>query len=143
MPDAAFFTRARAAAEMLMQDTCTISRDPAFLTDSVLNETTGQLTAPAAGPLVQVYAGPCLVTPVVRQDTDVDEGGGPIVRGAYEATVPLSSARVAIGDVLTVTVAVRDPQLVGARFVVRRTTVATNAFQRRMRLDLSVRADAQ
>lgn len=140
MPEAAFFARARTAAELLMEDTCAITRDPQFVADSTLDTATGSLTT---GPTSTIYAGACTVTPVTRQQAETDEGGAPLLRLDYRASIPVDAPEVAVGDVLTVTASVRDAQLVGQRFVVRATPVSTNAYQRPLLVELTVRADAQ
>lgn len=136
----ALLAQARAAAERIMEDTCTILRDPDFAGDSTLNTSTGVLTA---GATVDVYDGPCRVRPAERQDGESDEGGAPMVRSRYVATVPLDAAEAVKGDLLTLTVSTYDSQLAGARFVVQSSRVATHAFQRILTLDRVVRADAQ
>lgn len=141
MPSDALFARARAAALATMTDTCTIRRDPDFQADSTLNTTTGALTA-AAPATVEVYAGPCLVSPLARQDDRGDEGGAPVVHGDHVAKIPVDADETAIGDILTVDTS-RDPQLVGKAFVIDGEVVGTQVFQRRLPLRLAVRADAQ
>lgn len=142
MPDAAFFARARSAAEWMMEDSCTITRDPLFVADSTLDTVTGVLTAPSPE-TIEIYDGPCTVTPEAREQSDAEEGAAPMVRSRYRATIPLSADEVVIGDVLTVTASVRDSLLVDASFVVHGATVSTNAYQRILDLKRSVRADAQ
>jgi hypothetical protein len=140
VPDAAFFTRARAAAERRMVDTCTITTDPEFLDDSTLDDETLALSDEGT---VTIYTGACLIAPEERQEAHVDEGGAPMVRRAYVADIPVDAAAVAIGAVLTVTASVNDPLLVGERFTVDGSSHGTQAFQRRLFLTRSVRADAQ
>lgn len=140
MPDAAFFARAGAASQRLMVDACVIARDPDFVDDSTLDTETGDLEP---GSTVTVYSGKCLVAPVTRQDYDAEEGGAPLVRGRYRATIPLESDEVVIGDVLTVTASQHDVMLVGKSFTVRSVPCSTNAFHRRLLMDLTTRADAQ
>ncbi len=132
--------RARAAAERIMEDTCTIVRDPDFADDSTLNTTTGVLTG---GATVEVYDGPCRVKPEERQESNADEGGAPTVRSRYRATIPLDSDEVYRGDLFTLTDSTYDPLIQDATFTVQGVTVATHAFQRVLHLDRVVRADAQ
>ena len=143
----AFVARGRAVAESLMEDSCVISRDPGFLTDSTFNAATGELTPastpPAVAGRVEVYAGKCTVAPVARQDDEDNEGGAAVVRRSYEARVPFDAPRVAIGDLLTVTEATHDPELTSRTFVVDGVAVGTFVYYRPLTLDLAVRADAQ
>lgn len=136
----ALLARARAAAEGIMEDTCSIVRDPSFAGDSTLNTATGVLTG---GATVNVYSGPCRVRPAERQDAETEEGGAPMVRSRYVATLPLAAAEAVKGDLFTLTVAAYDPQLVGTQFTVEKSSVATHAFQRVLDLKRAVRADAQ
>jgi hypothetical protein len=141
MPGDALFVRARAAALATMTDTCTIRRDPDFEADSTLNTTTGVLTA-AAPATVEVYSGPCLVSPLGRQEDRGDEGGAAVVQSDYRAKIPADAASTAIGDILTVDTS-RDPLLVGQEFVIDGDVLGTQTFQRRIPIRRVVRADAQ
>lgn len=140
MPDAAFFARAAAAAERLMVDACTITRDPDFADDSTLNTTTGVLTGAGT---VEIYDGSCKIAPRDRQASATNEGGAPQTWSRYRVSIPLSADEVAIGDVVTVTASVWEHLLPGQTLTVTGVPLRTNAFQRVLDVDLRVRADAQ
>lgn len=85
--------------------TCTITRAGG---DPVRNEETGQLE-PA--PPVEVYAGPCLVTPE-GGDRVQEFGEGPTVTRTYTVQIEDLTVDVHVEDTVTIT-ASRDPLAVG------------------------------
>lgn len=113
-------TRARLAAESLMVDACTITRDAKGADDDTLDQATGVLTPPNPD-TTTVYSGPCLVHPVgnIPRPEGLSEGGVAIVTARYEATIPHTAAIARHGDVLTVTASQWNPGLVGRSFRVK------------------------
>ena len=110
-------TRARARVEALMDDLCTITTDPAGVTDDDLDETTGQLI-PVAVPTT-VYDGICLITPHTDGDgtPEPDRTTGQVSdRARYRLLLPVAAPPVAEGQLLQVRQSRRDPQLPTARF---------------------------
>lgn len=98
----------RRAAEAKMLDTCTAGR-PAEEdeTDGEGNVTT---------PLTPLYAGKCLVQTYEAQETNPVSGGATLTVQRYRVDVPVGSFAPAIGDVIQITAAAADPNLVGRRY---------------------------
>lgn len=103
-----FLAEARSAAESLMVDACTITRKTGTATDpttGVVSDTTED-----------VYTGPCKV-----QVRDVDAQNPEAGDRAYtvlklRVDVPMTVLGVEAGDVVTITSAVYDPDLLGRTF---------------------------
>lgn len=153
---------AQVAVENLMDDACVIQRNPRFLADDTLNDTTGALVAP--GPeLTTIYdstatgdsgrslassddtGGKCTVTPIpagLFSNHPVREGGAEIRRQVYRATVPIDAPEIRAGDYLTVTGSRRDPSLVGQTFTVETISHSTFAVSRKLTVELPLRVDA-
>ena len=129
---------AQRSVEALLTDTGTLERDTAGVGDDVLNEATGQLVRPA-GDSATLWTGPVLVTPdtpAPRQLVDGLDATRPEAT-AYRGLLPLAAPVVRAGDLLTVNVASRDPQLAGRAFrVVGLGQVSTFAVVRIVELEL-------
>lgn len=126
---------ARALAESAMVDTCTITRDAQGSADDTLNDVTGELSQPT-GDATTVYSGPCLLrTTAALRARSEDEGGAVLQRRIQAARLPVSAAEVKLGDVLTVTAAAHDPQLVGRPYRVLDSEVNTFAVTRKVELE--------
>lgn len=105
-------TAGRQQAESLMTDTCTITRGAA---SPVLNESTGKYDTPGS----TVYSGKCRVRSagnVGSQGRDAGDAFAIVARPTI--SVPVGSASFVTGDLVTLTDAPLNPQLVGARFKV-------------------------
>lgn len=124
---------ARTVAESAMVDTCQVFRDPEGTGDDTLDEDTGILT-PAPTDDDPIYDGPCMLTTAVRESTD-GEGGALVYRRLKSARLPVSAPQLLYGDVLVVTVAANDPQLVGRRARVLDSEVNTFAVTRKLLLE--------
>lgn len=125
---------ARTIAEAAMVDTCIVYRDTEASADDTLDVTTGELTQPA-GDTSTIYTGPCLLrTEHIQQRSD-EEGGSYVARKLQAARVPVSAPPMVFGDLLVVTSAANDPQLVGRRGRVLDVEVNTFAVTRKVQLE--------
>jgi predicted RecA/RadA family phage recombinase len=121
----------RAAAESLMADRCTVTR-PGVGAPTV-DEGTGALVQPAGTP---VYAGRCRVQVPNVAERDADAGERSWTVQAALVVLPVAgSEQVRVGDVVTVTAAVNDRALLGARYVVKALHAKTHATARRLRCE--------
>lgn len=121
--------RGRATAERLMADACVITRpggEPTF------NEDTLQYEAPEA---TKVYEGRCRVQVGGTLAQAPEAGGRVYTVQRAQVSVPMSVTGVAVDDVLTVTSAAHDPDLVGARFRVQSLFHKTYATARRLEVE--------
>jgi hypothetical protein len=103
---------ARADAESLMTDACTITHDDATPT---LNEETGQYdSTPTAA-----YSGKCRVQAGVGMSAQRDAGDLVTFGNRVVVSLPMTAEGVADGDLVTITAAPFTPQLVGQAYRVR------------------------
>lgn len=123
----------RAAAEALMVDACTVARGSV---DPVTDPDTGVVTYPT-GPAF--YAGRCRVQLPNVAEREVDAGEREWTEQAALVMVPMGVTGVRVGDVVTVTRSVLDPDLVGRRYVVAGLMHKTFATARRLRCTEVVR----
>lgn len=112
--------RGRAAALTQMVDACVISRPGSPVTDP----DTGEVTTP----MVQMYpdpawpeehpwrAGPCKVQTYEPQETVLEIGTAVMTRQRYQVQIPAESYPAMLGDVIEITAAALDQQLVGRRY---------------------------
>jgi hypothetical protein len=98
----------RRLAERIMLDTCTIVR----VTGQTTNPTTGVSTPTT----VAVYTGKCRVKPPVTSVVSQESGGHVTVTAPGELHIPVGSYAAQPGDLATITAAVGDPLLVGAKY---------------------------
>ncbi|HWB36616.1 MAG TPA: DUF6093 family protein [Rugosimonospora sp.] len=121
--------RGRAAAEALMVDTCTVTRETGRTTDPV----TGVVT-PATS---TVYTGKCKLAQAGGGGAQAGGGSSSSVGNAaptvvsYELHLPITAAEVRPGDWVSVT-STLDPQLDGRRWVVAGHMGKTYATARRL-----------
>jgi hypothetical protein len=128
MPVAAVLARGRARARALMTDTCTIQRQ----TGSTTNPITGVVTPTFSA----IYTGAC------RMQQATAPWAGPATVGqagiglfASEIQLPVvGSEGIAKDDIVTVTVCVNDPDLVGKKFTVQSAHYGTHKTARRLPL---------
>lgn len=106
----ALLARGRRAAEALMVDQCTIRRRTGETTDDDGN------VVPAYADL---YAGKCRVQQPNAQAQPADVGEDYLLLLRLEVQVPMSVVGLEVGDEITVTTSVHDPDLSGRVFVVR------------------------
>lgn len=126
---------ARVMVEALMDDTCTITRDPEQFSDDVLDTVTGRLVPPNPD-TISIYEGRCKVSPQRTQSSERQEGGVDVYARKYNGSIPWNSPMPVIGDLLLITSSYRDPQLVGKVFRVQSVEVSTFLVSRKMQLEL-------
>ena len=115
----------QAAAERLMVDTCTITRNG----DPVFDSTTGTYAQPTS----PVYTGKCRVKPsVLSGNTTVQAGEKRVALWPFSVSVPMSVADVQLDDIVTVTGSA-DASLVGVTLRIR--SIARGTFITARRLD--------
>lgn len=101
----------RRMAESRMTDSCTVSRGPA----EVLNTVTDTWVP---NPASSVYSGKCRIKHPTTAGKDVDAGSQLLVVGELELHVPVGSAVFAPDDVVTITACPTRPDQVGRKFTV-------------------------
>lgn len=124
MSRAALLARAQLAAQEGMVDTCSIRRATGESTDgggNVITTWTG------------LYSGKCRVQQArLGQATGQDPGESYQLLLRLEVQLPMSVVGLQVGDEITITAAVRDPDLVGRVFLVRDLAHKTDATARRV-----------
>jgi hypothetical protein len=115
---------ARAAAEALMVDTCTITRQG----DPTTDPDTGVVTPDPD----TIYAGRCRVQQARAVGQRTDTGQVSVVMLRLELQIPTSVTGVAEGDDVVVDTSVHDPDLPGRRFRVRDLAHKSHASARRI-----------
>jgi hypothetical protein len=121
--------RGRAAAESLMQDTCTIRRTTGETTDT----TTGVVTPTTS----VVYTGPCKIqqSTLGAASAPADPGEASVRLVAYTLHLPVAtSAGIRDGDVATITTATYDSDLLGRTFAIIGTAHKSVATARRLQI---------
>ncbi|WBQ03019.1 DUF6093 family protein [Kribbella sp. CA-293567] len=120
-------TRGRRAARRRMRDSCRLNQPDV---KGPLDEATGQYT-PVAGPLK--YAGACKVQlRVSATGSDPVAGDRAFTVLRYELHLSMSAPAAVIDDVVTITAAASDPELVGRRFRVAALVHKTDLTARRL-----------
>lgn len=109
---AAAVASARAAAESLMVDACTITGPPTAGAWDPVTQTTGSTPGPV------LYEGPCRVQVPSVQPAEADAGGRQWVTRTVVVSVPVACPVVPAMSVVTVTAAALDPELTGPYRVV-------------------------
>lgn len=117
----------RAAAEALMRDTCDIARADA---EPVTDPDTGVVTYPVGAPY---FSGSCRVQLPNVSEREVDAAEREWTEQAALVMVPMSVTGVRVGDVVTVTASVLDPDLVARKYTVVGLMHKTHATARRLR----------
>lgn len=127
MSRASVLARGRAAAEEGMVDTCTVTRITATGTD----QDTGVQTTSTAG----VYSGRCRVqqrVPGGARPADVGEAFQLMLRLEVQVPVSAATAGIRVGDLVTITASVNDPDLTGRVLRVRELAHKSEATARRL-----------
>lgn len=127
-------TTARAAAETLMVDACTITLDAQGGDDDTLDQNTGHLTSPNPD-TTSIYTGKCHFHASANVPRIMEEGGVSITTAAYEATIPSSAGVPPPGAVFTLTACAWDAAMVGRSWRVKQTVVATFNLRRALILE--------
>ncbi len=124
MSRASVLALGRAAAEAGMVDACTIRRRAGETTDP----DTGDVT-PDWG---DVYAGKCRVQQSVVQSQQQQPGGDFVLVLRLEIQLPMTVTGLQVGDEVTITASVHDPDLPGRAFRIRDLAHKTEATARRV-----------
>ncbi len=125
MNPAGALARGRRAAEALMVDEVKIVR-PTGAVDPL----TGKPVDPAT-----VYDGKAKVQTYEGYEQDREVGGGSVTIQRYRVDVPVGAYAAQVGDVVTVTRARFDPNLVGRQYILRGPFFKTAATAYRMFVD--------
>ena len=117
--------RGRAAAEALMVDACTVRR------------ATGETTDPDTGEVERTYAtvytGKCRVQQSLAQAQQQDAGEDYMLLLRLEVQLPVAGSEgLSVGDEVTITASVNDPDLTGRVFRIRDLFHKTHATSRRV-----------
>lgn len=117
--------RGRSAAEAGMVDACTITRKTGRTTDT----TTGQVTDTTA----TLYTGKCRVQQAQAQAQREDAGEDRLLLLRLEVQLPVDGTEgLKVGDAITITASVHDPDLPGRVFTVHDLAHATHKTARRV-----------
>lgn len=119
----------RRALENLMDDACTVTRDPSGTADDTFDQTTGAYTPPA-GDVTEVYSGKCLLSFQTGVGREGNRGGGSFQTTGYKLQIPVSAPPLQVGDWVELTGSLRDSQQVGRRFQVESTQYRTLTLTR-------------
>ena len=115
--------RGALASRRLMVDECTVTR--------VTGKPTSRTTMRVTQATTEIYAGVCRVRPEATQASQVEL----VERAAFTrrllVSLPHGTTGVAVDDVVVITTSV-DPELVGARLVVRAVDAGTHRTARRL-----------
>ena len=123
----AILPRLRAEAELLMFDACTVDRPGPPVTDP----DTGAVT-PA---LSRVYEGKCKVQQTIAQSSSPIAGGHSFTVQNTRWDTPVSAGPFAVDDVVTMTGAVLDPQMMGRVYRVVELFHKSGATAQRVRVE--------
>jgi hypothetical protein len=125
MSRAAMLARGRIAAENGMVDACTIRRPADVGTDGNGNVITTR---------ADVYAGKCRIQQRMGESTSQSPGESYQLLLRLEVQLPMSVTGLQVGDEVTVTSSVSDPDLPGRVFLVRDLAHKSDATARRVGL---------
>lgn len=117
--------RGRAAAEALMTDACTVTRSGGLVFDEEAGDDVETSET--------VYEGACRVQMTDSLDVSTSDFGGRAVNVTrVTVSLPMDANPPAPQDVVVITAATHDPQLVGERFVVKDYVGKSHATARRV-----------
>lgn len=123
--------RGQALAERNMVDSCTIRRRD--FGNDVTNPDTGQVTKAYVSP--NPYAGKCRVQQALAQAQQQDAGEDYTLLLRLEVQLPVvASVGLEVGDEVTITASVNDPDLVGRTFLIRDLFHKTHPTSRRIQV---------
>jgi hypothetical protein len=107
--------RGRARAEALMVDECAVTRPDSA--QELTDPHTGEVTFAGA----DVYVGRCKVQTGQVQEATPDTGGRVVTIQRYQLHLPVAVGPVRVGDLVKITAAVHDAQLVDKTYRVTAT----------------------
>lgn len=122
----------RAAAERLMVDTCTITREAT--TGQTYNAANDTFSEPARS---TIYSGPCRVKPAGAGDRRASAGDDTYQLDAYVVSIPVSATAVEPGDQVAITAAQHDPTLTGVGLRVLSVDIGSQITARRLRCEVT------
>jgi hypothetical protein len=117
----------RAEAEALMFDACIVDRPGPVVTDP-----DSGVVAPS---LSRIYEGKCKVQQTIAQSSNPTAGGHSFTVQSTRWDTPVSAGPFAVNDVVTMTGAVLDPQLVGRVYRVVELFHKSGATAQRVRVE--------
>lgn len=117
----------RTQAELLMFDSCTVDRPGPVVTDPD--------SGVAAPSLTRIYEGKCKVQQTIAQSSNPTAGGHSFTVQSTRWDTPVSAGPFAVNDVVTMTGAVLDPQLVGRVYRVVELFHKSGATAQRVRVE--------
>ena len=117
----------RLQAELLMFDSCTVDRPGPVVTDPD--------TGVVAPSLTRIYEGRCKVQQTIAQSSNPTAGGHSFTVQSTRWDTPVSAGPFAVNDVVTMTGAVLDPQLVGRVYRVVELFHKSGATAQRVRVE--------
>ncbi|MDP9145658.1 MAG: DUF6093 family protein [Actinomycetota bacterium] len=128
MSAASVLARGRAAAQVLMVDTCTIRHQTGTTTSPLDGRTYPQYST--------IYTGACRVQQALAQGSRVESGEVEPVLLRLEVQLPVvGSEGIARGDLVTIATCAHDGDLVGRVFRVRDLHHATHKTSRRIQCE--------
>jgi hypothetical protein len=119
--------RGREAAETLMFDACTVDRPGPVVTDPDTGAVTPSLS--------RIYEGKCKVQQSGAQSSNPTAGGHSFTVQNTRWDTPITAGPFAVNDVVTMTGAVLDPQLVGRVYRVMELFHKSGATAQRVRVE--------
>lgn len=131
MSRASVLARGRTAALAGMVDTCTIARSE----NGTVDENTGRI----ARAEVTIYNGACRVQNQRAQSRAEEVGEDRALLLPMEIQLPTSATGLCVGDRITITASVNDPDLVGRVFAIRDLAHKSEATARRVRAEEVIR----
>lgn len=96
--------------ESFMLDTCSITRDPNFQYDDVLDPVTLELIPPDEDSF-EVYNGKCTFAEITKKDVEYIKAEDIVQRNYYRVLIPVSETDVKPGDIFTLIAAYNDNYL--------------------------------
>lgn len=120
--------------DLFMGDTCTIERDTDLTEDEVWDPET--MTYSGGDALDEVYDGICYVSSAGMQPLEESQGGAQTQESWYFLNIPLETAEVQDGDLVTITGVHEktNPDLLGETFVVQQDQVGTFKVKTKIRM---------
>jgi hypothetical protein len=126
MSRASALARGRAAAEAGMVDACTIRRPTGVIEDDF----SGTVATTYLNP--DPYAGPCRVQQHQATADRHDVGEDDLLLLKVEVQLPVAVTGLKVGDEITITASVNDPDLRGRVFLIHDLAHKTDATSRRV-----------
>lgn len=114
---------------------CSITHDVGGPRNEDLDPVTLEMTKPPGDPQT-VYEGPCWVVPLGGEGAELEDARRRTQRVRYQGAIPFDAPIPVIGDILEVTLADPDPELLGMKFTVGEVDKSSALVWRTMTLHL-------